>query len=356
MAKFILELGLKITRIQEFIQFFPMKCFDELSKKIVQNRRLGDIDLNKKVLAMTSKLCGNSLYSATLLNRSKHRAVTYLTDSNINEAINNPRFSQLKQLKPGLYEVKSLKKQIKHNLSVQLDISVYLEAKIHIFKFFYHFLVKYILKKCYSLIESDADSLYFSISRDSSDDCVLQHFKEKYFREKRKYMPAECCDECLNKFIDVRVPRGIWTPPPCCQKRNAFDTRVLGLMKTEYEGEKAVALTCKTYFCQGKSKKQVCKGVSIRQNPSAFEKYFLAFDSMQPLTVVDRGSITPKHNILTCHQEKRGLSPFLLQTGCLSRRNSHISPRFIILLYNRLIYVKSLGWIHFFFLIHWFEK
>ena len=47
-------------------------------------------------------------------------------------------------------------------------------------------------------------------------------------------------------------------------------------MKTEYEGEKVVALTCKTYFCEGKSKKQVCKGVSIRQNPLTFEKYFPA--------------------------------------------------------------------------------
>ena len=281
MAKFYLELGLKITRIQEFIQFFPMKCFDELSQEIVQNRRLGDIDPDKKVLAMTSKLCGNSLYSATLLNRSKHRAVTYHTDSNINEAINNPWFSHLEQLKPGLYEVKSLKKQIKHDLPLQLGISVYLEAKLHILKFFYHFLDKYIPKKCYSLIESDTDSLYFSISRDSLDDCVPQHLKEEYFREKRKYMPAECCDECLSKFIDVKVSGGIWTSPSCCQKRNAFDTRVLGLMKTEYEGEKAVALTCKTYFCEGKSKKQVCKGVSIRQNPLTFERYFQAHERIQ---------------------------------------------------------------------------
>ena len=204
---------------------------------------------------MTSKLCGNSLYSATLLNRSKHRAVTYHTDSNINEAINNPRFSHLEQLKPGLYEAKSLKKQIKHDLPLQLEISVYLEAKLHILKFFYHFLDKYILKKCYSLIERDTDSLYFSISRDSLDDCVPQHLKEEHFKEKRKYMPAECCDECLNKLIDVKVSGGMWTPPSCCQKRNAFDTRVLGLMKTEYEGKKAVALTCKTYFCVAKSKK-----------------------------------------------------------------------------------------------------
>ena len=104
LAKFYLELGLKITRIQEFIQFFIMKCFDELSQEIVQNCHLGSIDPDKKVLAMMSKLCGNSLYSATLLNQSKHCAVTYHTDSNINKAINNPRFSHLEQLKPGLYK------------------------------------------------------------------------------------------------------------------------------------------------------------------------------------------------------------------------------------------------------------
>ena len=47
MAKFYLELELKIARIQEFIQFFPMKCFDELFLEIVQNRCLGDIDPDK---------------------------------------------------------------------------------------------------------------------------------------------------------------------------------------------------------------------------------------------------------------------------------------------------------------------
>ena len=118
-------------------------------------------------------------------------------------------------------------------------------------------------------------------------------------------MPAECCDECLNKFIDVKVSGGIWIMSPCCQKRNAFDTKVLGLLKTEYDGEKAVALTCKMYFCEGQSKKQVCKGVSIRQNPLTFEKYFQALDSMQPLNVVNRGFISRNHHILTYHKKKR---------------------------------------------------
>ena len=45
-----------------------MKCFEELSLEIVKNRRLGDIDPDKKMLEMLSKLCVNSLYFATLLN------------------------------------------------------------------------------------------------------------------------------------------------------------------------------------------------------------------------------------------------------------------------------------------------
>ena len=96
----------------------------------MQNRRLGDIDPDKKVLAMTSKLCGNSLYSATLLNQSKHRAVTYHTDSNINEAINNPRFSYLEQLITGLYEVELEKANQTRSPSI-IWISIFQKNVIH---------------------------------------------------------------------------------------------------------------------------------------------------------------------------------------------------------------------------------
>ena len=44
MAEFYLNLGLKITRIYEFIQFHPEKCFEKLANEIVNSRREADLD------------------------------------------------------------------------------------------------------------------------------------------------------------------------------------------------------------------------------------------------------------------------------------------------------------------------
>ena len=79
MAKFYLEMGLNITKIYEFIEFFPQKCFAPLAQEIVNSRRLADTDKSKTVIALTNKLTGNSLYSASLLNKEKHRNITVHT-------------------------------------------------------------------------------------------------------------------------------------------------------------------------------------------------------------------------------------------------------------------------------------
>ena len=77
MAKFYLEIGLEITKIKEFIEFYPQKCFAELTNEIVNSRRAADTDPSKAVIALTNKVMSNSLYSASLLNKSKHRNITY---------------------------------------------------------------------------------------------------------------------------------------------------------------------------------------------------------------------------------------------------------------------------------------
>ena len=56
MAKFYLEMELKITKIYEFIEFFPQKCFAPLAQEIVNSRRLADTDKSKAV-----KLAQNDL-------------------------------------------------------------------------------------------------------------------------------------------------------------------------------------------------------------------------------------------------------------------------------------------------------
>ena len=111
MGKFYLEKGLKITKIYEFIEFHPQKCFEDLGNGICDARRLGDLNTHSQIAALTAKLTGNYLYSATLINKDKHRVITYCDDSTVNEEINNPRFVNLEVVLPGVYEIKSLKEE-----------------------------------------------------------------------------------------------------------------------------------------------------------------------------------------------------------------------------------------------------
>ena len=55
MAKFYLEMGLEITKIKEFIELYPQKCFAKLADEIVNSRRAADTDPSKAVIASTNK-------------------------------------------------------------------------------------------------------------------------------------------------------------------------------------------------------------------------------------------------------------------------------------------------------------
>ena len=116
--------------------------------------------------------------------------------------INDPHFVHLDEIGSDLYEVKSLKHKIRHDLPVQMGINVYLNSKLHMLKFFYLFLKKYIPDRCFEMLESDTDSMYFSLSRESSDDCVPEELKTSYFRDKLIWMP-----ETTQKRIKFFLPK-----------------------------------------------------------------------------------------------------------------------------------------------------
>ena len=310
MAKFYLEMGLEITKIKEFIEFYPQKCFAKLADEIVNSRRAADTDPSKAVIALTNKLTGNSLYSASLLNKAKHRNITYHSEKTVNRVINDPHFIHLDEIGSDLYEVKSLKHKIRHDLPVQIGINVYLNSKLHMLKFFYLFLKKYIPDRCFEMLESDTDSMYFSLSRESLDDCVPEELKTSYFRDKLIWMPAEACPNHEEQYIECRSKSNPWTMEQCCLDFHSFDKRSLGKMKVEYKGTAQVSLTSKSYFCSGETKKQVCKGVSIFQNPLSFEQYVNVLKSNTPLEITNCGFRSRNHQVFSYKQHKKGLNSF----------------------------------------------
>ena len=305
MAELYLNLGLKIIRIYEFIQFHPEKCFETLANKIVNSRREADLDKSKTVIALTNKLTGNSLYSASLLNKEKHRNITYHSKDTIIKSINDPHFVHLDEIISDVCEVKSLKRNIRHDLPMQIGLNVYLNSKLHMLKFFYCFLKKYVPERCFELLESDTDSMYFAISRRSLDDCVPEDVKEEYFRARLCWLPAEACPQRTESYIKQRTTGDDWEKQECCQKYNKFTQRTLGLMKVEYFGNKQISLKSKTYFCLGDKSKQVSKRVCINQNPLTFEEYRNVLQSNQPLTITNHGFCSYQNRIFSYAQFKK---------------------------------------------------
>ena len=305
MAKFYLNLGLKITRIYEFIEFHPQKCFEMLANEIVNFRRKADLDKSKTVIASTNKLTGNSLYSASLLNKKKYQNITYHSKDTINKTIKDPHFINLDEIVFDVYEVKNLKRSIRHDLSIQIGLNVYLNSKLDMLKFFYCFLKKYISEHCFELLESDTDSMYFTISHRSLDDCVPEDLKEGYFRARLCWLPAEACPQHTETYVKQRAVGQDWEKQECCQNYNKFTQRTLGLMKVEYSGNKQILLTSKTYFCLGDKNKQVSKGVCIHQNPLTFDKYRNVLQSNQPLTITNRCFRSHQNRIFHMHKVKK---------------------------------------------------
>ena len=118
--------------------------------------------------------------------------------------------------------------------------------------------------------------------RESLDDCVPEELKTSYFRDKFIWMPAEACPKHEERYIECRSKGKPWTMDQCCLDFHSFDKRSLGKMKVEYKDIAQVSLTSKSYFYSGETKKQVCKSVSIFQNPLSFEQYVNVFRTILP--------------------------------------------------------------------------
>ena len=89
-------------------------------------------------------------------------------------------------------------------------------------------------------------------------------------------------------------------------------------MTLEYDGDNQICLASKSYFCKGETNKQVCKEVSIAQNPLTFDQYVHVLETGEPLLVENRRFRSKKHKIFSYIQKKRGLSNFYSKRKVLS--------------------------------------
>jgi len=95
LVKWYLDHGLNVTKVYEFIEYYPSKCFEQFGLNVSEARHTCDSGPSKAVLAESQKLHGNSSYGKCLTNKEKHREVHYCNRSEVTKFINSRVFHRL---------------------------------------------------------------------------------------------------------------------------------------------------------------------------------------------------------------------------------------------------------------------
>ena len=85
---FYLDLGLVCKKIYRFVEYIPVKCFNNFVQSVVNARREGDENPNSSVVAETMKLLANSSYGYQIMDCSPHTVTKNLNDEKTHGAIN----------------------------------------------------------------------------------------------------------------------------------------------------------------------------------------------------------------------------------------------------------------------------
>ena len=111
---YYLHLGLECTKIHQFVQYTPKKCFSSFLQSAVNARRQGDENPNSSVVAETVKFFANSSFGYQIKDRSQHTVTKYLNDEKTHSAIIKKIFKRLNFITDQLYEVQLVKSEIEH--------------------------------------------------------------------------------------------------------------------------------------------------------------------------------------------------------------------------------------------------
>jgi hypothetical protein len=303
LLKWYLDHGMKITKVYQIIEFSSARCFTEFTTSVSKARRLGDVDPSKSIIADTNKLLGNSGYGGLLLDRSRHRQVSYVDGARrASQYVNKPEFISLQELGEETYEILTAKTRIKLDLPIQIGFFILNYAKLRMLEFYYDFIDVYIDRSRFEYCEMDTDSAYIAFSEKDLRSCIKPELLSKY----EAGLTAFCSDDVQEADADMR-----WFPRTCCERHAKFDKRTPGLFKEEYSGDEIISLASKSYIVRdGNQYKFSCKGVNKKNVENPMETYTNVLETKQPSKAVNRGFRYYNHSVYTYLQEKRGFSYF----------------------------------------------
>ena len=301
LLKWYIEHGLRVTKVHQVVEYIPSKCFEEFVQQVTDARREGDHDPSQSVKRDTMKLLGNSAYGSSIMNKEKHKKISYVKGENSAcLKVNEPEFNKLTQLGHDLYEVESFKKKILLNLPTQIGFFILQYAKLRMLSFHYDCIDKLLDRSHYQLMETDTDSYYYAIA----DKTIESLIKTEHIDQFKGEVYGNCGGE-VNANIN-------WFPRKCCDKHSKHDSRTPGLFKLEFQGDEMVALCSKTYIITRtpESFKLSCKGVNKRNISNPLPLYKSVLETQIGKEKENVGFGIKNNSVYTYTQRRLGFTYF----------------------------------------------
>jgi len=311
LLRWYLSHGLCVSNIYQVVQFKRHKCFVKFGESVCQMRRNADKDSSMKILAETSKLCGNVIYGATITNKERFTDVKFV--SNLNAAqklVGSKHFMSVEELDDELFEIQMSKERIKLDTPIVIGFSILQLAKLRMLEFYYDLMLKYFDRSDFEYVQMDTDSAYFAMSGDF-EDLVIPQKRHQFFDEYDKWFVPEFCDTHKTQFVECKVNFGAWKMSNCCKESFNFHRRTPGLFKQEFRGKGIIALNSKTYFCFGdEGNKLSTKGIMKRCNDIKKEEFLNVLNNKSRVHGTNRGIMRRNNKVMTYNQTRAGLSFF----------------------------------------------
>jgi hypothetical protein len=189
LLKCYVQHGLKVTKIHQVVEYTPATCFQKFGDNISDARRAGDIDPNKKIVAETKKLEGNSSYGKTVTNMERHTDVLYCQEHQVSRHLVDSSFWRCNQQDEKTFELEMNKKTIRLDLPMQIGCFVYQYSKLRMLQFYYDFVDVFVDHRDFQYCAIDTDSAYIALSAVTLEEVIKPDLRQVYDIQKKNWFP-----------------------------------------------------------------------------------------------------------------------------------------------------------------------
>ena len=204
----LMERGVVVDRVRTFICYRKESIFKNFTNDIIRLQIKGDRDKSSEMQALTAKLIGNSAFGSCITNKDKHHDVKWQLFSGqsspsgdyYNKAMiaSMLTFVKYEEISPTLLEVERKRDKVVYDQMRYVAKVIFDRVKLPVLKFYHNFLKRVLKEGCYSLMETDTDSIYLALTHEKFEDNIDPDKMDLYERLKSQYFLTEDCGEFGN--------------------------------------------------------------------------------------------------------------------------------------------------------------